>query len=295
VKRHQVPFNTPSSFDPSKNAVVLVDIENCGKQLQVLHHTIRNPKVSHIHICYSGYTTQINLFQMKEIYDALKEFPNKLSFQTLPVACKAKNAADFVLTFIAGMIVGKMNQVHEGDYQKESKANTQIVIFSQDHDVQIAAMKMTEQGYSVSVFDGVKFFLDEKEITPLGRKFTNINYDTVTELVCNFIQNNPNEMSNEIHEDLLQWIDGKIYSTIKSSEKSHITLKKLSVVVTNFVQSYMEEFKIKEEDKKSIILGTEKDLATLIANTVLNNLSTMELAEIDGVLSVKWTRQAPPD
>ena len=120
----------------TKSSVLLIDIDNCPKQIENLPHTI--DQFTHVVACYGGVEPKIPLNLVTFLAKAI----NEGNLEIIAMRRKGKNAADFGLTFWAGKLMSEL------------PSDTDFVILSQDTDLNHAIDLLQSAGRKAIRIDG---------------------------------------------------------------------------------------------------------------------------------------------
>ncbi len=116
--------------------VLLVDLDNCPKQMEHLHHSIE--QFDRVIVCYGGSEPKVPL----NIVTFLAEAINSGRLEIVGMEKNGKNAADFGLTFWAGRLMA------------EFSPDAEFTILSQDKDLDHAVNLLRSANRAANRFDG---------------------------------------------------------------------------------------------------------------------------------------------
>ena len=116
--------------------VLLVDLDNCPKQMEHLHHSIE--QFTRVIACYGGTEPKVPL----NIVTFLAQAINSGRLEIVGMEKNGKNAADFGLTFWAGRLMAEL------------PPETDFTILSQDKDLDHAVNLLRSANRTANRFDG---------------------------------------------------------------------------------------------------------------------------------------------
>ena len=129
---------TTESSVPLISRVLLIDIDNCPKQIEQLPHTI--DQFTRVVACYGGVEPKVPL----GIVTFLAQAINSGRLEIVGMKKNGKNAADFGLTFWAGRLMAEL------------PPDTEFIILSQDNDLNHAVNLLRSANRSAHRVDGKK-------------------------------------------------------------------------------------------------------------------------------------------
>lgn len=129
---------TPEQSVPSDSRVLLIDLDNCPKQIEHLPHTI--DQFTRVVACYGGAEPKVPLTLVTFLAHAM----NSGRLEIIGMQKKGKNAADFGLAFWAGRLMAEL------------PPDTEFMILSQDTDLNHVVNLLRSANRTAIRLDGKK-------------------------------------------------------------------------------------------------------------------------------------------
>jgi hypothetical protein len=171
----------------TKNQVLLIDLENCPSQINVLLKDLE--QFSQVLICYAQSGAKIPLDWLMP----LTAMVNAERLKIIKMPSGGKNAADFGICFFAGVLMQQLS------------LNTHFVIMSEDTDLDHVIKLLRSQGRTATRINVKK----EEKVAAIANAAT-YNSDTSVQSYCqNLLINNQNRPSTK--------------TTLLNSLKNHCT------------------------------------------------------------------------
>jgi hypothetical protein len=191
------------------NKVLLIDLENCPCQINALMTHLEN--YSYVVVCYAKTGTKVPIDWIIPLTSTVND--SRLKIIKMPVT--GKNAADFGITFWAGMLMAKLPQ------------KTHFDIFSNDTDLDYLVGLLKSQQRTAERI-GTK-----KEIPPILAKIANqVIKDDYLQESCLYLSSMINNKPTK-KESLLNSIKSKFKSDNVDENILFDSLVKHSVITVN--------------------------------------------------------------
>jgi hypothetical protein len=195
-----------ASFNDGGNRVLLIDLENCPSQINQLMNNLE--RYSHVVVCYAQSGAKIPLDWVVPLTSTVNN--DRLKIVKMPSS--GKNAADFGITFWAGVFMAQL------------PLETHFDIVSNDTDLDHVVSLLQSQQRSEDRISNKK---DNSQLVPLASEpVTQSNKECLHEY-CSHIVKHPNKPAKKV--TLLNSIKSK-FKTGVDPEELFEALKKQGVI-----------------------------------------------------------------